>query len=35
MSGLINNPFNIRHMPVAIFIVLLDLGKNALFVDRH
>ena len=35
MSDLKNNPRNISHMPVVIFIVLLDFGKNALFVDRH
>ena len=30
-----NNPRNISHMPVVIFMVLFDLGKNSLFMDRH
>ena len=35
MSDSKNNPRNISCMPVVVFIVLLDLGKNSLFMDRH
>jgi hypothetical protein len=35
VSGLKNNPRNIRYMPVVVFIVLLDFGKKFLFMDRH
>ena len=35
MSDSENNPRNISHMPVVVFIVLLDFGKNSLFMDRH
>ena len=30
-----NCPRNINYMPADIFFVLLDLGKNILFLDRH
>jgi hypothetical protein len=35
VSGSKNNPRNIGHMPVVIFIALLDLGKKSSFVDRR
>jgi hypothetical protein len=35
MSGSKNNPRNISHMPVVVFIALLDLEKKSSFVYRH